>query len=205
MNHGLPLPSTVDLEQNKDLEASAARALDMRDPGRIAIILQADDPVIFASSAGEMHRTLGIVSSWCRLYKTEFHTDGKGVLQVVAHDQVRQVVHSQVKLHFRGAPDKAPAELPWVQQHKWLGLLWRADGNWLPFARQRIGAASSLVATLTGFIIHARLPLALGLAAFDIKVESMLRFGRWLWGIWPECLEVLDRAYKRWSRSLLGA
>ena len=75
--HSLPqgpdLPSCAALRRQQDLEASAARALDLNAADRLAILLHADDPVLLASSWGELCRMLLIVERWAPLHGACFH------------------------------------------------------------------------------------------------------------------------------------
>ena len=40
---------------------------------------------------------------------------------------------------------------------------------------------------------------------FDLKIESALKFGRWLWGVHEDSLAVLTESYNSWARMLLGS
>ena len=63
---GGALPSVDVLAKWPALEASAARALDIIASRRVVMLLHADDPVILASSKGELQRTLHFISGWCQ-------------------------------------------------------------------------------------------------------------------------------------------
>jgi len=202
---GLSLPPSSQLTANRNLEASAARALDLRDPHRLPILLQADDPVIMASSVGEMARVLKVVSSWCTLYKAEFHNSGKTVLQVVGPPDACMRIKRLARLYFQGGAGKVAALLGWKDLHKWLGLLWSADGTWSAHVAAKLGLASSLVACLVGYLQSGAVPLAVVMEAFELKIEGALRFGRWLWGMCPAAQAALDSAYEKWARLFIGA
>ena len=70
---GPDLPSCAALRGEQDLEASAARALDLISAQRLAILLHADDPVLLASSWGELCRMLLIVERWAPMHGACFH------------------------------------------------------------------------------------------------------------------------------------
>ena len=66
------LPLVSDLS-HADIEASAARALDLADAARAPVRFQADDPVFLASSHGAAQHVLHVVARWATLHKAEFH------------------------------------------------------------------------------------------------------------------------------------
>ena len=45
----------------------------------------------------------------------------------------------------------------------------------------------------------------MALELFESKVESALRFSRWLWAINPEARDMLDKSFGDWAKLLLGA
>ncbi|CAE8689424.1 unnamed protein product, partial [Polarella glacialis] len=68
-----------------------------------------------------------------------------------------------------------------------------------------LATGSAMVGALCGIIEAQRIPLAIACHIFTIKIESTVRFGRWLWGATPEALTSLDAAYGKWAQQLLGA
>ena len=71
------LPQRQLLEVWPDLEASAARALDLMAPRRYVVVLSADDPVFLASSCGAMEQLLTALSEWARCHNAVFHLGAK--------------------------------------------------------------------------------------------------------------------------------
>ena len=55
------LPSADMLDSDVNLSACAARALDLIDPGRVPVLMQADDPVFLCSSKGAYNEVLVLV------------------------------------------------------------------------------------------------------------------------------------------------
>ncbi|CAK0839598.1 unnamed protein product [Prorocentrum cordatum] len=62
------LPSADMLAASPDLEASALRALDLHDRGRLPALLHCDDPVIVASSRGAAEEVLRFVAWWAKAF-----------------------------------------------------------------------------------------------------------------------------------------
>ena len=60
---GSPVPPAASLDGCPSLEASALAALDQQAALRLALVLQADDPDVLASSAGAMSATLAAVAA----------------------------------------------------------------------------------------------------------------------------------------------
>jgi fatty acid-binding protein DegV len=57
---------------------------------------------------------------------------------------------------------------------------------------------------LCALIKTGRIPLAIACVIFNLKVEPVLRFARWLWGMDKEAIQIMSDAYDRWARELLG-
>ena len=94
--------------------------------------------------------------------------------------------------------------LSWKSTHRWLGLQWREDGDLSAHAAMTIAACSVLVTLLAQLVAKATVPMAVILLLFTVKVESKLRFGRWLWGSTQQGMQLLDDAYHAWAKQLLG-
>ena len=71
------LPPCSIFATDPDIEASALRALDLIDENRIVAVFHADDPVFLASSAGEMQRTMELVSKWSVCHGASLHVTPK--------------------------------------------------------------------------------------------------------------------------------
>eukprot|EP00973_Karenia_brevis_P011839 1606646-Karenia_brevis.AAC.1 len=82
--------------------------------------------------------------------------------------------------------------------------MWQCDLDWTSVGASRIASASASLASLVGLIESRVVPLALGLRLFKGKVDGLLAFGRWLWGVFPECACLLDAAFEKWALVLLG-
>ena len=98
----------------------------------------------------------------------------------------------------------SPVEARVVSQHKWLGLPWRGDLDMAALRGQRLGAASSQVASLAGLVARRDLPLAAAEAIFEAQTEGGLRFGRWLWAVDETSGAAHDASRERWAQLLLG-
>jgi hypothetical protein len=202
----MALPPAALLSQWADLEASAARALDLAAPLRVALLLHADDPRFLASSLGAMQATLDVVVRWAHRHKATLHcSSNKTVAQASFPTFCDHSIESSDGLVLRGPGIPSPLKLSWVQTHKWLGVQWTCAGNWNLLAQARIAAATADVAALAGLTRNKTIPISLALRMFDAKVEGSMRFSRWLWGASPELLTLADDAYNRWARTLLGA
>ena len=97
-----------------------------------------------------------------------------------------------------------PVILLWSESHRWLGFLWRGDGDFSQHAAKLIAACAALVSLLATMSDVCKFPLAIIFLLFTVKVESKLRFGRWLWAACTEAQLKLDAAYESWAKQLLG-
>ena len=198
---GARLPSSSELLHRPDLEASAARALDILSAHKLAILLHADDPVILASSWGELARTLLIIERWTPLHGACFHVGpSKTVLfRVGGHGEICPIL-------FRPKPRSSPVRLCLcASEHKWLGWLWSTDGGATESLHARLRAASSQLCVLAGLCIEAALPLPFAAALFESKVDGTLRVGRWLFAVMaPNAESELNTVQDKWARTLLG-
>ena len=95
-------------------------------------------------------------------------------------------------LYFPSSPPALPSALVRVSPHKWLGLRWSISGTWMHHTMVTVAACSSVVDMLCSRLRSSPVPLAIALILFDLKVESTLRFGRWLWALSPESLSCLE-------------
>ena len=67
-----------------------------------------------------------------------------------------------------------------------------------------IAACSVLVSLLAQMASRCKVPMAIALLLYNVKVESKLRFGRWLWGANDAGMPLLDKATATWANQLLG-
>ena len=95
--------------------------------------------------------------------------------------------------------------LHWAAQHRWLGILWGSDLCFANHTKACLAAASSHVSVLAVLVASKVLPLSLAALLFESRIESAVRFGRWLWGLDPELRLLLEENYATWARLLLGA
>ena len=201
-----PLPSAAELAYHPDIEASAARALDLFDAHRSAVRFHADDPVFLASSYGAAQEVLRVVADWASVHKAAFHiAQRKTVATVFGAAATVAAMMAGPKLYFPEAGYGGAFTITWVQRHKWLGMLWRNDLDWLPFALSRVGAASSCLSSLVGLVYARAIPLTMALELFNAKVLGTIAYGRWLWNVFPQCQEFLESSSQRWARTLLGS
>ena len=70
---GVGLPPAALLSEWPVLEASAARAIDLESPFKLAAILHADDPVLLGSSRGTLQCSLDVVAGWATTHGACFH------------------------------------------------------------------------------------------------------------------------------------
>ena len=62
-----------------------------------------------------------------------------------------------------------------------------------------------MVAQLAGLSTMGVVPWLAVCVLFETKIDSILGFGRWLFILMPNAVHIIDQAYERWSRTLLGA
>ena len=195
------LPVSAALRGNKNLEASAARALDLMSPARVCALLHADDPVFLASSWGEMCRMIFILERWAPEHGACFHIgEDKTVLfRIGGFGPIPPVF---LRPSFSSIPMQVSL---CTSSHRWLGWIWDATGGAEATLKRRTITASAHFATLAGLCLANAVPLPLALCLFESKIEGSLVPGRWLYAVLaPNAQEVLDELYFRWARVLLG-
>ena len=92
-----------------------------------------------------------------------------------------------------------------VDQHRWLGLLWRVDLDLLPALRSRCAGLVGTVASPAGLVSCGLLPLALAVDLFESKVDGAVRFGRWLLVTKAGAEQLLGTVYENWAKALLSS
>ena len=169
LRSGGSLPPSTLFDNWPDLEASAARALDLESETRLACMFHADDPIFFASSKGAMQHLLNVVSSWAREVGAAFHVGPKKSIAMVIGSRP-----CDAELTFEGC------RLAFVDAHRWLGVLWPSSLDFRPYLLSRLHAASAAMAQLAGMVSSAMLPWYVACELFETKVDSLLASGRWL-------------------------
>ena len=199
--NGNVLPNVSLLRIWPRLAASAARALDLCASDRIVILFHADDPVILASSAGELQRTLDAIASWADEHNARFHAGPeKTIIMTVPYEctcppEFRMNAHSGVLTQ----------PLFYKNLHRWLGVLWPQDLCFTAALLQAISSANRAFAPLVALVSARAVPLSFAVELFESKVDSVLNVGRWLYVLVPTAKSALDEALERWARALLGA
>jgi len=195
-----PVPPASLLAAWPALEASASRALDILDPDRLCFLFHADDPVLFASSAGELQRTTTLISVWAARHNAEFHsTDCKSVVfRFGGHGTPAQIV-------LPTAHDSPGVPLSLAYEKKWLGLMWDSDRGAAATLKLRVRQASGAFAPLCGFACTGTIPLSFLLVLFEAKVDGILAHSRWFFACAPDAASTLDSLFTSWARGLLGA
>ena len=206
LQNSLPLPSVAALAADRDLEASCARALDLQDEDRIPVLLSADDPCFLASSRGAMLDVVQVIQDWAKDYKASLHTGpSKTVMQASGPEASLAVLHTAIAAYLQQGLHALPSAIEWALSHRWLGLNWRHDGD-LEAHMNTILATCHVLVNYLCFALHQQaIPLAIVRLLFIIKVESKLRFARWLWACNETALQALNSVYEDWARRLMGA
>jgi hypothetical protein len=186
------------------MEASALRATDKVSKIRMVAALHADDPALFDSSRGGLQQAIDAAAQWAFRWKAAFHTGtAKNVVQVAGQGAgIALASGSGLAMSVVGGPRFAMTQ---KIVHKWLGLLWRMDLDFSAAPVGKISHADSLVASLSGLVSSGSLPLAFAARIFEGKVDGFLRYGRWLVVLVWNAVELLDDAYHRWARAVLGS
>lgn len=201
LRSGARLPSRHMLCAWPALEASAARALDICAPERVVMILHADDPIILASSAGELQRTLDAVTVWADRHGARFHASSSKSIFM----SLPRCVESPPVLVLNAHSGTDRQELQYKVVHRWLGILWPSDLSFEGALGQAIAKASAACAPLIGLVAASAVPLTVAMEIFELKVESVLRVGRWLYALACGAQARLNELFESWARSLLGA
>ncbi len=71
--------------------------------------------------------------------------------------------------------------------------------------KSAVAVCSSIVSLLCGLLRHGKVPICMIRLVFVLKVESKLRFARWLWAAEPGALVLLTDVYKSWALQLMDA
>ena len=199
---GKALPPCGLLGRWPDLEASAARAMDLHSNQRVVALLHADDPTFVSSSCGALNHLLLDVAIWTRRHRAQFHqASGKTVWMCTAYTE--EMTDVQVTMP---SPDLSTTVV--LQQkltHRWLGVLWSNVLYFKADMEAKLQAASSVLGQLAGLVVCRALPIALAIQVFESKVDSMLVLSRWLWITLPDAKERLNRCYEGWAKLLLGS
>ena len=197
------LPPKTALEAWPNFEASAARALDLAADTRLAAILHADDIAFCASSRGALIVAGNIFNDWASVHKCRLHVgSAKTVVMVCGPEESRTAAESSQPVTLKQAGDEAPTALHMVRQHRYLGVMWPADLNFLAALHACLQTAESAFKPLLSLVTERALPLPMAMVVFEAKVDATL-FCRWLW-ILPEAPAIINGAYERWARLLLG-
>ena len=201
LREGGALPSVSLLRSWTALEASAARALDRCAPERVVTILHADDSIFVASSAGELQRTLDAVVKWADIHNARFHgSESKSVIMSLP----RSV--DSPPLFTLGAHSGCDSQsLHYKNIHRWLGVLWPHDLLFCAALKDSIGRASAACSPLLGLVTSHAIPLTFAMDIFEVKVDSVLRVARWLYGCCPAAQSLLDELFESWARLFIGA
>ena len=182
-----------------DLEASAARALDLEATTRVPCIFHADDPLILSSSRGGLQQMLGVISSWCGDCGAQFHVGPKKTVAMAGGF----VLAEPSGLFFENGLGRVA--LVSVHCHRWLGLLWPENLDFRGFLVSRLAAASTNLAQIAGLAAMHAVPWLAALKIFEAKVDSILEMGRWVFVMVPDAEELLEVAYGKWACAMLGA
>ena len=195
------LPSSSLLKAWPALEASAARALDLLASERLVALLHADDPLIVASSMGELQRTLDAIVEWAAAHNAQLHASAKKTVFMYTGPDLE--LDCRVALHLNGVQGRV--DLKFSRLHKWLGVLWPSGLNFDAALDQAISRASGAFATLSGLVNARVIPITLAVDLFESKVDSLLDFGRWLFTLSASACLGVNTAQSSWARALLGA
>ena len=67
--------------------------------------------------------------------------------------------------------------------HRWLGILWPHNLGFAAALHDIVARASCACAPLVGLVTSGAIPITLAMEIFEVKVDSVLRFGRWLYAL----------------------
>ena len=76
--------ANAELLRQANIEASAARALDLQDSDRVVGFRHADDPQFLASSRGAAQDMLRVLGEWGSRFRAEFHVADKKTVPLLA-------------------------------------------------------------------------------------------------------------------------
>ena len=148
------------------------------------------------SSDGAAQLALQDVAVWAFQHKVSFHVGAEKSVALAKQQEVQPILVFPVV----GA---SPQEVCVRPSHRWLGLLWPANHDFLPALLQAVHAAESHVLSIVGLVSSGGLPLAFGLLLFESKVDGFLRFSRWILATADGADEVYNRAFDKWGRLFL--
>ena len=190
------------LDAHAGVEASALRALDLRDKGKVCAILYTDDQVFVVSSASELQRTMRLVSEWMRLH---------GALLHVALEKT--VVFA---LGMRSQPPRifletevgcAATLLVTGTAKKRLRYMWDVYGGVQVTLSRRLAAARGAFATLFCYVQSCAIPILFAMNLFLSKIDGKLTFFRLLYMVGEDSesqLVELEEQCRSCATCLLG-
>ena len=150
-----------------------------------------------------MQSLLADAAAWCLEHNAVFHV---GACKTVSMLSTSGGTTSALKcpLHFQSNSGLL-SYLSHVESHCWLGVIWT---NTLVFNSDmfsKLKIVLPVVSMLAGLLNGKALTLDCALQIFEVKVDSVLTTGRWLWSGSAETAEVLDSWYAKFARLLIGA
>ena len=206
ISSGSDIPGTALLAAWPDLEASALKAMDLLAPRRLVAIFQADDPLLLATSRGELQAMAQILGDWATRHHAVFHTGAAKSVVLRIHEDMEACGASSAAVPINLQPTAGQwSELTYAQSEKWLGLSWPANLIFTQTLHERLRMASGSFAILAGMVEDKSIPLPLAIALFEGKIEGFMQFGRWLLATAKGAADILDTQYEIWARALLGA
>jgi hypothetical protein len=174
-----PLPTPELLVLWPDLEASAARALDLLSPWRLAALFHVDDLVFLGSSKGTLEETLDVVVNWATRHNARFHhSEAKTVTMVACHPSARDLVSTATVTMMCPERQMQRVEVHRRDSHKWLGVIWPQDLRFTAELGTKVTMSKKEMGKLAGFVQTGALPLHLALPITNSKVDSLLTLSR---------------------------
>ena len=190
------LPEAAILQGCPTMLASATKALDLLSGRPLGNLLHADDPVLFASSHGDMVRVLEVAAKWSWVHGARFHVgNNKSVVFVLGGGE-----HGLPPLHMEISPGRWAQLSYGYEAHLWLGWRWDWQGGAQATLSTRCGSTSSQLAVLAGLVTAGAIPLPLALVLLHAKVDGVLAPGRWLYAI--KALDGQEKLNEVWDKSL---
>ena len=111
---------------------------------------------------GEHKRTISIVATWVYNHKVSLHLGpNKTVMQVIGCSAAIACAMSGTPPMYLANGEFLPKPITLVRVHRWLGLQWRADGDWMQHAQWCVAVCSAMMGMLVALLENGSVPMAI--------------------------------------------
>ena len=178
------------------LNDDGVHGIELKDPYdqtewlKLALLLYADDTIIFSDSPLDFQKSLDSFHRYCEDFKL-----------VVNLSKTKVMIFGARKFEHRFTLGNSSLEI--VQSYKYLGVTFSSNGSFLNARKHVASQARKAMASLLQNISRLNLSVDLSLKVFDSTVMPVLLYGSEIFGF--ENTEILDRVYHDFMRIITQA